>query len=143
MSEEETLNVWMPIALGILLVFGLMTFKSCEEIKYKISGVQVEAHVNGVQNYTGRRGSKSREVKYSFQPAEGDRVRGVSRVPIDWTPSGPSNTVNVTYLKGDPETNAATIDRSSTPIFIMLATLLALLFAGWKFNQNLNSEMGK
>lgn len=141
--EEEAAKaaIWMRITMGILVLFGVMMFKSCEEIKYKISGQQVNANFQGFTNQKGRRGGESLHVKYSFLSPDGESVRGASRVPLDWSPTGTNNTVEVTYLKGDPEVNKATAARKSWPIFVLLGLLVMGVLTALKFNHDVNAEM--
>lgn len=140
-QEVEKAKVWMNMSLMILVLFGVMMFKSCEEIKFKMSGQQIDANFQGIQQYKGRRGSRYREVKYSFLSPEGERVAGSSRVASEWRPSGTNNTVEVTYLKSDPSVSEVTETRKSWPIFVMLGLLVFGLFTAWKFNSNVNAEM--
>jgi len=91
-EEVEKAKIWMQTSLIILVLFGVMSFKSCEEMKFKMSGQQVDANFQGIQQYKGRRGSRYREVKYSFLSPEGERIAGSSRVPSEWRPTGTNNT---------------------------------------------------
>lgn len=105
----------------LFVIFLVATFKSCAEIKYKISGESVVADIQEtMKSASTRRGpSKTLDVKYVFADQQGNGHMGWATVPLDWE-MPEDRKIKVTYLKSNPDTSIATAERSNISFIIFL-----------------------
>lgn len=120
-NEIKNLGQYIKAGLIILLFFIISGFKSCSEIKYKLSGVKTDASVVDVQkSVSTKRNRNNLDVKYSFVDTAGKNFTGYMTVPSDEWTMPESSKVNVTYVSGNPDNSIATIKRTNVWFVIFM-----------------------
>ena len=87
---------------GILVagaIFLISCFMVYDEFDYWLNGAEADAHVTKCYETTGRRGSVSTTLEYSFTEANGTARKGMSTLEQGWRPPG-SGIVRVKYTPG-------------------------------------------
>ena len=139
-DEAKDLGGYLKAGLIIFLFFIISGFKSCSEIKYKISGVKTDAVVIDVQKSVSTRRSRNNiDVKYSFADKVGANFTGYMTISGDDWQMPESGKINVTYVSSDPNNSIATSDRSNVwfLIFLVIAfSFIAFLVKFWMQVQN-------
>ena len=131
MEDEAEQLGWSLKILGIVFILFLVAgFKSCSEIKYKMSGKQAEATIQDVMKSASRRGrpSNNLDVKYSFAAEDGSGHIGFMTVSADDWQRPEDNKVKITYLPKSPDDSIANADRTNVWFFVFL--VIVAIFIG-------------
>ena len=108
----------------VVLLFLLSGFKSCEELKYTMSGVVVAGSVAKVTEH-----AEYMSVKYRFRDTSGKWWKGGTRINETNWDRPEKDQVEVIYLPNDPEVSTLVSQRST--FFPVLFAVMGLWLIGW------------
>jgi hypothetical protein len=123
------------ILMVVLFLFIFSSYKSCEEVKYRVGGETVEGRYTGIQSHSGRRGRVSYSAEYQFV-VDGKPYRGGFGIDLEEGPALLAQvTLPVSYLPSDPKSNRPAGSGNWFWIILLLLFLgLAVVFGlqTWK-----------
>lgn len=113
------------ILIVVCFLFVFSCYKSCEEVKFRLSGQVTEATFTGINKQIGRRGREYYSATYVFR-VDGKNYQGDIEVePQDEIPA----TLQIAYLPGDPMINRLV----GSGNWVWIGLLLFFLAAGVVF----------
>jgi hypothetical protein len=113
--------------IGILVLFVVSFVKSCDEVRYAISGETTRAIITKETAYSGR--SAEVAIEYQFEDLTGARQKGhASFKPDSWVKPA-DRMIEIVYLPGNPRKSVPVEKRSAVWFCILLG--MTAVGVGW------------
>ncbi|MDA3959725.1 MAG: hypothetical protein PF961_02970 [Planctomycetota bacterium] len=129
-SETRSAMTAGRILIACLVLFAFSWFKSCQELRLRLTGDTAQGQYQGVESHSGRRGNVTYTAEYTFE-VEGTSYRGGYGINLaDAERELAPGTLEVTYLPSEPKTNRPSGHGNWLWISLFLFFLLACIGFG-------------
>lgn len=131
--------------VGLFVVIVVVTlWKGCSEIHYMVAGKKVQATVVSVKEAHGGRRRQhivGMDVSYSYQPEKGRPQEDIDRVDLDLWKKMQGNTIEITYVSGDPYKSVISANRTKFWVVMLLLGFIALGITFWRMYQQAQKDL--